>query len=69
MFLYGDSLGEGVLFIFWVRLFGIDLIFFIRDVGFRVVDSYIFNEKSFFCNRIVKKKEGCLCLSYKFVMF
>lgn len=66
---YGDNLGAGAPSLLWVRLFATDPIPSTRDAGLVAADSHTSNDKSPFPNRIVKKKEGCLCLSYKPAMF
>lgn len=57
--------GEGVPSFLWARLFATDPVSSTWDAGLMAADSHTSNKKSPFLNRIVKKKEGCLCLSYK----
>lgn len=65
---YGDSVGEGAPSLLWVRLLATDPVPSTWDAGLLAADSHTSPGKSPFLNRIVKEKEGCLCLSYKSAM-
>lgn len=63
-----SQFGGGAPSLLWARLFATDPISSTWDAELLAAESHTSNEKSLFLNRTVKKKEGCLCLSYKTAM-